>query len=69
MAKKSRKKSGWHDFKHGGTHERRLYKKGKVIAKVPIKKDKRKKNATFEGPNKNSGVDKRKAINREKRSI
>ena len=37
--------------------------------KKEIKKDKRTKNATFEGPNKNSGVDKRKAINREKRSI
>ena len=36
---------------------------------IGYKKDKRKKNATFEGPNKNSGVDKRKAINREKRSI
>ena len=39
MAKKSRKKSGWHDYKHGSTHERRLYgKHGKVLAKIPIKK-------------------------------
>lgn len=37
--------------------------------KKEIKKDKRKKNATFEGPNKNSGIDKRKSINRERRSI
>ena len=37
--------------------------------KKEIKKDKRKKNATFEGPNKNSGVDKRKSINKERRSI
>ena len=36
---------------------------------IGYKKDKRKKNATFEGPNKNSGVDKRKLINKERRSI
>ena len=36
---------------------------------IGYKKDKRKKNATFEGPNKKSGVDKRKLINKERRSI
>ncbi len=30
---------------------------------------KRRKNAIFEGPHKNSGVDKRKQINKERRSI
>lgn len=33
------------------------------------KKDKRKKNATFEGPGKNSGSDMRLAKNKERRSI
>ena len=38
MAKK-RKKTGWHDYKHGSIHERRLYgPHGKVIAKIPIKR-------------------------------
>lgn len=38
MVKKNIKKEGWHDFKYGNIHERRLYgKHGKVLAKIPIK--------------------------------
>lgn len=37
--------------------------------KARITKDKRKKNATFEGPKKNSGSDMRLAKNKERRSI
>ena len=36
---------------------------------IGYKKDKRKKNAHFEGPHKNSGADLRKAKNQERRSI
>lgn len=39
MAKKNIKKTGWHDYKYGNIHERRLYgAHGKVLAKIPIKK-------------------------------
>ena len=35
-------KVGWHDYKYGSTHERRLYSKtGKVKAKIPIKRKKK----------------------------
>lgn len=48
-----------------------INKKGKekIIKPLKAKKDKRKKNAHFEGPYKNSGADLRKAKNQERRSI
>lgn len=41
---------------------------GKLKAKH-LKRTHKKQNAIFEGPNKTSGIDKRKAINRERRSV
>ena len=47
--------------------ETKLSRRGGI--KTILKKDERKENTHFEGPHKNSGVDKRKNINQERRSI
>ncbi|KKN60496.1 hypothetical protein LCGC14_0531420 [marine sediment metagenome] len=48
----------------------KLFKKKERQVKIQfLKKARKRKNAIFEGPHKNSGVDKRKQINKERRSI
>lgn len=60
---------GYKKKKRGSTATRKDLKKIKKEIKSWRIKDPRKKNAHFEGPNKTSGIDKRKTINRERRSV
>lgn len=62
-------KHGFTKVKRGSTATRKDIRKIKKEIKASRIKDPRKKNAHFEGPKKNSGMDKRKVKNQERRSI